>query len=355
MKHWRYFRYMVRHKWYVGVECWGRGLWLHAVTHDLSKFRWSEWFPYVSFFYGPQPPLFRTQLNFDKAWLLHQHRNQHHWQYWLVIDNTFGKWYNASDGGLCQCLNLKKKTRKSALYVGLNVREQISYMAGSLENYVKNIISKQPQNIKPITLMTSEDGIENETLKTQLNTENDKKIFLGDIVGKCWKFMEETRLNVSVVVKLFMNFWLWIISKVMENNGDGKTPKVWEDSKRIAGLLGTDFLPYSGYCATTATHPMDFTGIVPIRSTKILVEDEGKILCLGCNKPFFRERILPFPIPSKVLLQMTCDWIGASKAIRGRDAETSEWYKKVMGGMEGLMHPLTRQEFERQIGYEGEH
>ena len=97
-KHWKYLKYLLKHKWYVGIECWKRGLYLHAFTHDFSKFRPSEWLPYVEYFYGnwdrDEPDDFRywtgrdkVQRPFDRAWLKHQHRNQHHWQHWVLRED----------------------------------------------------------------------------------------------------------------------------------------------------------------------------------------------------------------------------------------------------------------------------
>lgn len=87
-KHFRYLVYVLKHKWFVFIECCHRRqLWL-GLTHDLSKFRPSEWFPYVNYFYGKgaakrQP--WESNPAFDVAWLHHQHRNKHHWQYWLQV------------------------------------------------------------------------------------------------------------------------------------------------------------------------------------------------------------------------------------------------------------------------------
>ncbi|MBU0907340.1 MAG: hypothetical protein KKE05_04265 [Nanoarchaeota archaeon] len=162
MKHGKYLKYLLRHKWYVAIECFKRGLYLHAFTHDLSKFRPSEWFPYVEYFYGnwnrnePDDAKYwagrdKVQKPFDMAWLLHQHRNKHHWQHY------------------------------------------------------------------------------------------------------------------------------------------------------------------------------------------VLKEDEGRTKAL--------------PIPSKVLLQMACDWIGASKAVRGEDAKAEEWYENIREGMWQFMHDASREKFERLIGF----
>ena len=62
------------------------GLYLHAFTHDISKFMPSEFFPYAIYFYGQ----FKTEDErnqakevFDRAWLRHQNRNGHHWDHWV--------------------------------------------------------------------------------------------------------------------------------------------------------------------------------------------------------------------------------------------------------------------------------
>ena len=95
MKHCRYLAYVLRHKWFVFRECCKVGLRWRGITHDLSKFRPSEWIPYANFFHGPQKRLIRDKTGyykptdtgdvaFDFAWLLHQKRNDHHWQWWIV-------------------------------------------------------------------------------------------------------------------------------------------------------------------------------------------------------------------------------------------------------------------------------
>jgi hypothetical protein len=48
----KYLLYVLEHKWNVGIECLKMGMPLHALTHDLSKFRPSEFIPYAKYFYG---------------------------------------------------------------------------------------------------------------------------------------------------------------------------------------------------------------------------------------------------------------------------------------------------------------
>ena len=100
MKYWKYLKYVVRHKWFVTVECFKVGLYWRGIKHDLSKFRPSEFVPYANYFYGngdgiktgrDKSGYYRAGASpdekFNYAWLLHQKRNDHHWQWWhLVLD-----------------------------------------------------------------------------------------------------------------------------------------------------------------------------------------------------------------------------------------------------------------------------
>ena len=50
-KYLKYFLYVLEHKKNVGIECIKEGRYIHAITHDMSKFRPSEFIPYARFFY----------------------------------------------------------------------------------------------------------------------------------------------------------------------------------------------------------------------------------------------------------------------------------------------------------------
>lgn len=82
--HWQYLKYVLRHKWFVFVAGLRTGapLW-RLVIHDWSKFLPSEWAPYVRNFYGD--PAKRRPGDFERAWNLHQKRQPHHWQFWLMF------------------------------------------------------------------------------------------------------------------------------------------------------------------------------------------------------------------------------------------------------------------------------
>ncbi len=85
-RYWSYFKYVMRHKFYVLIASRkvGASLWL-AITHDISKLRPSEWKPYsITFYKSNGDEQYNETLDFNAAWLLHQHRNPHHWQYWIL-------------------------------------------------------------------------------------------------------------------------------------------------------------------------------------------------------------------------------------------------------------------------------
>lgn len=83
--------------------CWKNGLYWQGLVHDLSKWRPSEFIPYARYFYGDYPPLSEVKYiphlysgktkedienDFDVAWLLHQNRNPHHWQFWVLQEDS---------------------------------------------------------------------------------------------------------------------------------------------------------------------------------------------------------------------------------------------------------------------------
>ena len=139
--HLKYLSYVLRHKWFVllaGLRV-GAPLW-RLLVHDWTKFLPCEWGPYVEKFYGrarvgqrvagvadnsgfsgvvrktrpstspgkvdcfieptdgiqPRPwwawsyEVERPAVDaaFDRAWLHHQHANPHHWQHWVLREDS---------------------------------------------------------------------------------------------------------------------------------------------------------------------------------------------------------------------------------------------------------------------------
>ena len=104
----QYFKYIWVHKWFVfiaGLKT-KAPLW-NLIIHDLSKFLPDEFIPYADYFYNQKkkdkenievfgdykiaeaaPYGYFTKDRFNFAWLFHQRRNPHHWQYWYLMQDS---------------------------------------------------------------------------------------------------------------------------------------------------------------------------------------------------------------------------------------------------------------------------
>lgn len=58
--------------------------------HDRSKDTVAEYKPYDDYFYGKNKS-YKVVQDFNRAWLHHIHRNPHHWQYWVLINDEPGE------------------------------------------------------------------------------------------------------------------------------------------------------------------------------------------------------------------------------------------------------------------------
>jgi hypothetical protein len=102
----QYLKFIIKHKYFVTRECFKMGLYWRGLVHDLSKFLPKEWIAYRNYFYGTYKPYeqFSSGLKYefdcfkiskeyieqqlDYAWLNHQHKNKHHWQYWVLRQDS---------------------------------------------------------------------------------------------------------------------------------------------------------------------------------------------------------------------------------------------------------------------------
>lgn len=60
--------------------------WQCCFAHDQSKSESDEYEAYDAYFYGNNKS-YQVVQDYRKAWLLHLHRNPHHWQYWVLIND----------------------------------------------------------------------------------------------------------------------------------------------------------------------------------------------------------------------------------------------------------------------------
>lgn len=60
--------------------------WQTEFAHDASKNESDEYEAYDRYFYGNNRS-YQVVQNYRQAWLLHIHRNPHHWQHWILIND----------------------------------------------------------------------------------------------------------------------------------------------------------------------------------------------------------------------------------------------------------------------------
>lgn len=72
------------HRRLVRKACFKMGLYWQGLTHDLSKYSPTEFLPSVKYFDGTHSPTQdeRLDIGYSAAWLHHQGRNRHHFEYW---------------------------------------------------------------------------------------------------------------------------------------------------------------------------------------------------------------------------------------------------------------------------------
>ena len=78
---------IMRHRHLVLRGCFRMGLYWQGLTHDLSKFSPTEFWPGVRYFQGNRSPntAEREQNGYSLAWMHHKGRNRHHFEYWTDL------------------------------------------------------------------------------------------------------------------------------------------------------------------------------------------------------------------------------------------------------------------------------
>lgn len=150
--HLGYLSYVLRHKFWVSYYCFKDRLIWRGLTHDLSKFRPSEWFAYANYFYGKNAkehwkkrkegkgyykPYDTGDQKFDFCWLLHQKRNDHHWQWWILPED---------DGGV-YALPMKEKAIREMICDWRGAGRAQGYKDNTPEWYAKNKIHQQMHHL----------------------------------------------------------------------------------------------------------------------------------------------------------------------------------------------------------------
>lgn len=85
MKVWKHFKTITYHKYLVMKGCFAVGLYKQGLLHDMSKYMPSEFLIGVKYYQGDRSPnnAEREDIGYSSAWLHHQGRNKHHYEYWI--------------------------------------------------------------------------------------------------------------------------------------------------------------------------------------------------------------------------------------------------------------------------------
>lgn len=319
--------------------------------HDMSKFSPDEFIPYARYFYdnrsdinkgrdstGYYKPTDTRDKAFDFAWLLHQKRNRHHWQWWMTpLDESNKCDKNKYLWKVIFKQNSVKNVDSSAQFLTSPIK-LAKTGENNIDSYVRNIgpsIIADAKRTSWLIILTigKKDipRIERKVLLGQKEVINEEECLL-------YTTTEGVIQSVHVAEKIILNFLLWITSVEEEIN----IQKNSKDKGRgyIDGLLRTIFHQGFVYYATTAMHPLDIMGIVHTNQ-RISDKDyiEGGVKILAMTDTYRRE--------------MLCDWIGAGKA-QGRFSpkndplqETKKWWNANNHKMQ--LHPSTRQIIESSL------
>lgn len=104
----KYGWYLNKHRFFVMMACFKRGMFWRGLVHDLSKYGSKEFLQYAYHFYkdkrpkrdstGYYKPTDTGNLVFEMAWLHHVHNNKHHWQYFCIpVNLNENKFYDMPD------------------------------------------------------------------------------------------------------------------------------------------------------------------------------------------------------------------------------------------------------------------
>ncbi len=76
---------VIIHKYWVFIYCYKLGIIWQGITHDLSKFSWTEFSESVKYYQGGKKspiPVIKQENGYSKAWQHHKGHNPHHYEYW---------------------------------------------------------------------------------------------------------------------------------------------------------------------------------------------------------------------------------------------------------------------------------
>lgn len=101
----KYFIYLLRHKWFVFVGCVSFGLIWRGITHDLDKFSPRSFFAYARYYpinddIGYLKLHNIKNLDLEAAWFKHTRKSDHHWQHWTIHTEDYKELFTMSPNSI---------------------------------------------------------------------------------------------------------------------------------------------------------------------------------------------------------------------------------------------------------------
>lgn len=127
-----YIKYLLRHKYQVikvGLTIGGIPF-FQLLMHDMSRFFPREFSAYANTYYdkdGKSKP-YESNDKMDAAWSIHQKRNKHHYQYWVIIDEQHGHY----------CLEIPTRYIKEMAADMIAMGQIVDGSLSAWEYYMKN-------------------------------------------------------------------------------------------------------------------------------------------------------------------------------------------------------------------------
>lgn len=333
LKHLRYLSYVLRHKAFVAIECCKVGLIWRGLVHDWHKFLPSEWFPYTEHFYGKLGG--GTEGAFDFAWLLHQKRADHHWQWWIIVlDNKVD--CHKDEGKLfckkCGHINTVRDLDTANAAVSGETLKTSRTRPDNIDSCAESTGRNTALSNERSSLGT--DTGKSATREIQKDTRNEPENRRGRGESVFFSTTEEILRSALAVVKSTSSS-LQSTTSMGEETSIGSISRLKATPGPFDGSSRTSSLQDSVCSATTATQLSGTTAtvrIIPRRcekcgSTDLLPKDDGG------------EKILPMSPEAR--LEMVCDWCGASRAQGyGGWQGVLAWYEANKNKMR--LHPDTK-------------
>ena len=121
---------------------------LRMEAHDASKSDKEEYEPYAEWFYGDHPDEGEEKDAFDLAWVHHQNLNDHHWQYWVLIQDTSEPKYLSLDMSkeaiyemLCDWHSFSAKDPESTAYSWYNNNKENMLLSDNTIETIDSLIA----------------------------------------------------------------------------------------------------------------------------------------------------------------------------------------------------------------------